>query len=392
VTPGRACVLVQCTHTDLLDSAFRPGRATATDPHDPDLYAAGPLRAADLGPVVLTAPDTAPNRDLIPALAERWGVRAHLGDEHDVVARLIAAARGVGAERLARVVLPSFYVDPALVARQLAQLAAVGADYCALPRDFNVNFGADVCTVAALEDAGALAERVAPPLRGLLRYRPWPFLEQAGDGVRVTVCTELPERSEAELAAIRRHPTWPERAGPGIQGGEYEALAAELLSPSDRVLDAGCGHGEISAILARHCRRVVGVDYDPAMIALARGRVPGVEFHAADLQTWTTAERFDVIVHAHTLEHLPDPLGALANLRGLLAPGGRLAVEVPLLVRPGIVNPHHEREYTVELLRTQLDAGGFEIVEERGVARGVYGRPEQAREAYLAIAVAGRAA
>ena len=196
----------------------------------------------------------------------------------------------------------------------------------------------------------------------------------------------MPEVAPDRLGAIRRHPTWPERAGPGIQGGEYEALAGELLRPSDVVLDAGCGHGEIADVLRRHCGRVVGVDYDARAIEHARERFPAVEFHAGDLERWSTGERFDVIVHLHTLEHLPDPVAALRNLRGLLVPRGRLVVEVPLLLRPGIVNPHHEREYTVAQLRDDLGAAGLAVVAERGVARGSYGPPETAREAYMAIA------
>jgi 2-polyprenyl-3-methyl-5-hydroxy-6-metoxy-1,4-benzoquinol methylase len=369
-----ACAVVQCTHSDLLDSRFRPGAAEAADATDPNLYAAGPL-AARLD-VVLAAPDVPENRELIPRLAEAWGVRAHLGSEHDVLARVVAAASAEGADTVARVVLPAFYVDPELVQRQLDALDADAADYCTLPRDFNLSFGADVCTVDALERlqgrAGALA-----------RSLPWPFLEH--DGFRVTVCDDVPDVPAERLDEIRRHPTWPERAGPGIQGGEYDALAADLLRPADVVLDAGCGHGEIAARLRRHCARVVGVDYDAHAVALARERFPGVEFHHGDAAEWATEERFEAIVHLHTLEHLPDPIAALRHLRTLLKPRGRLAVEVPLLLRPGIVNPHHEREYTVERLRDELAAAGLAIVAERGVARGIYRPPDAAREAYMAI-------
>jgi 2-polyprenyl-3-methyl-5-hydroxy-6-metoxy-1,4-benzoquinol methylase len=324
---------------------------------------------------VLAAPDVPENRALIPRLAEAWGVRAHLGAEHDVLARVVAAAHVAGADTVARVVLPAFYVDPALVQRQLDALAADRADYCTLPRDYNLAFGADVCAVEALE---RLQARAGP----LARYRPWPFLEH--DGFRTTVCDQVPDVPAERLDEIRRHPTWPERAGPGIQGGEYDALAAELLRPTDVVLDAGCGHGEIAARLRRHCARVVGVDHDAGAIALARERFPAVEFHHGDASGWETGERFDVIVHLHTLEHLPDPVAALRHLRGLLQPGGRLAVEVPLLLRPGIVNPHHEREYSVARLRDELTEADLAIVGERG-ARGIYGPPDSAREAYMAI-------
>ena len=221
-----------------------------------------------------------------------------------------------GADAIARVVLPAFYVDPELVHRQLELLDAEAADYCTLPRDFNLSFGADVCTTAALQRVHVDADGLAEPLRGLVRFRPCRYWRATGSGT--AVCEDVPEVAPDRLGAIRRHPTWPERAGPGIQGGEYEALAGELLRPSDVVLDAGCGHGEIADVLRRHCERVVGVDYDARAIGLARERFPAVEFHAGDLERWSTGERFDVIVHLHTLEHLPDPVAALRNLRGLL--------------------------------------------------------------------------
>jgi 2-polyprenyl-3-methyl-5-hydroxy-6-metoxy-1,4-benzoquinol methylase len=369
-----ACVVVQCTHSDLLDSRFRPGAAETGDAADPNLYASGPLAADGRLPVVLAAPDVPENRELIPPLAAAWGVAVLLGSEHDVLARIVAAARAQGADTVARVVLSAFYVDPPLVHRQLAVLEREGADYCTLPRDFNLAFGADVCTVSALERLHARADALA-------RYRPWPFLEPGG-----VICDDVPDLPPERLEAIRRHPTWPERAGPGIQGGEYDALAAELLRPTDVVLDAGCGHGEIAARLRRRCARVVGVDYDATAVKLAGERFPAVEFHHGDVATWTTGERFDAIVHLHTLEHLSDPIAALRHLRGLLKPGGRLAVEVPLLLRPGVVNPHHKREYTVERLRDEVAAAGLSIVAERGVGRGIYGPPETAREAYMAIA------
>jgi trans-aconitate methyltransferase len=116
-----------------------------------------------------------------------------------------------------------------------------------------------------------------------------------------------------------------------------------------------------------------------------------VEFHAADVASWEAPDRFDVIVHCHTLEHLPEPVVALRHLRSLLAPAGRLAVEVPLRLRPGIVNPHHEREYTVSELHDQLASAGLAVVAEHGVARGLYGPSASAREAYMAVARAAAA-
>ena len=378
-------VVVQCTSSDLLSSGYQHKQAGGLEREDAASYAVGALRYAAIAPVVLAAPDTPDNRDTIPALAARWGVDAFLGDQHDVVRRLLDAAAQAGADTIARVVMASFYVEPQIVRGQLAQLDASGAEYCTLPRDFNINFGADVARVSALARVPEMIERLPAALRGTARYRPWPFLELDGERFDVTVLEDLPPIDAERVAWIRSQLNWPERSGPGFEGGEYEAIAAELIGAGDAVLDAGCGHGEITNILARHAAGAVGVDYDASMIAFARERFPQIEFEAADLQQWSRPQSFDVIVHLHTLEHCADAVATLANLRRSLKPGGRLVVEVPLELRPGIINPHHEREYSAAMLTDELERAGFEIRERRGVCRGIYVDAGSAREACMAI-------
>jgi ubiquinone/menaquinone biosynthesis C-methylase UbiE len=57
------------------------------------------------------------------------------------------------------------------------------------------------------------------------------------------------------------------------------------LAPEGAVLDVGCGTGEpISAYLATARRRVTGVDFSEAMLAIARARLPSQEWIAADMR------------------------------------------------------------------------------------------------------------
>jgi SAM-dependent methyltransferase len=89
----------------------------------------------------------------------------------------------------------------------------------------------------------------------------------------------------------------------------FDALAAEGLDvhgeadfvmrfAPTRVLDAGCGTGRVAAELHRRGVDVVGVDIDPSMLATARARTPGVEFHEHDLATLDLGTSFDVVVMA----------------------------------------------------------------------------------------------
>ncbi|WP_433275341.1 methyltransferase domain-containing protein [Pseudonocardia xinjiangensis] len=113
-------------------------------------------------------------------------------------------------------------------------------------------------------------------------------------------------------------------AQPGA--GELRARSYELLEPlaGRTVVDAGCGGGRAVAELAERGARAVGVDLDPEMIAVARERWPGGEFHVGDaselpLETGTAAGyRADKVLHA-----MDDPARAVAEARRVLAPGGR---------------------------------------------------------------------
>ena len=93
------------------------------------------------------------------------------------------------------------------------------------------------------------------------------------------------------------------------------------LRPDMTLLDVGCGPGSITADLAGRVASAVGVDRSEDVVAAARADHPEVEFRAADL--FALDGRYDV-VHAHqVLQHLQEPVAALAKLGQL---GGLVAV------------------------------------------------------------------
>jgi len=96
-----------------------------------------------------------------------------------------------------------------------------------------------------------------------------------------------------------------------------------------RALDLCCGQGNVSeALISRGCQ-VVGVDFSPAMLALARRRAPGATFIEADAQGLPFDEAaFDIVVSNLGVCHVPDQPRALAEARRVLVPGGRFAMTV----------------------------------------------------------------
>ena len=109
-----------------------------------------------------------------------------------------------------------------------------------------------------------------------------------------------------------------------------EARLIDAMVPRRaRILDAGCGTGRVGGHLAAAGHDVVGVDLDPALIAVAVADHPGARWQVGDLSELDLPERFDAVVCAGNVMTFVAPSTRVEILRRLgahLAPGGRVAV------------------------------------------------------------------
>ncbi len=113
-----------------------------------------------------------------------------------------------------------------------------------------------------------------------------------------------------------------------------------------RLLDVGCGTGCHAAFFRYFGYAVEGLDLDPAMLDVARGRYPDIPFHQGDMQTFRLDRTFDVITCLFSaIGYLPDVPAlrtTIANLARHLRPGGVLIIE-PWFTRdtldPGVFAP-----------------------------------------------------
>jgi trans-aconitate 2-methyltransferase len=123
---------------------------------------------------------------------------------------------------------------------------------------------------------------------------------------------------------------------------QYDRFAAERRQPFDellrlvrpvpggRVVDLGCGTGELTLELHRHtlAASTLGIDSSTAMLEKAP-TAAGLRFEAADLTGFTSDAPLDVIFANAALQWVPAHAPLLGHLTSLLAPGGQLAIQVP---------------------------------------------------------------
>jgi len=114
------------------------------------------------------------------------------------------------------------------------------------------------------------------------------------------------------------------------------------------VLDAGCGTGYGSAILAdAGASEVIGIDIAADVVTGTAGTHEAVSMRAGDVRALDFPDgRFDLVVCFEVIEHLDDPMAGLDELARVLAPDGLLLVSSPNrgVYPPG--NPHHRHEFT----------------------------------------------
>lgn len=150
------------------------------------------------------------------------------------------------------------------------------------------------------------------------------------------------------------------------------------LGPADDVLELGCGTGTTALKLAGDAGHITATDISPRMIAIAQGKIAeaGAENVTARVGTSRDAAEtgVDVVLGFNYLHLLPDMEGTIAQIHGLLRPGGHFISKTVCLGRA----PHFKvliwvmqtlgkapfvRCLKVETLEAVIRRQGFEIVE-----------------------------
>ena len=139
------------------------------------------------------------------------------------------------------------------------------------------------------------------------------------------------------------------------------------LRPGMRILDVGCGMGDVTLLAARlvgPTGAVVGIDRDAQGLNRARERaaaaqVANVEFRQAELPQIGEGEKFDALIGRLVMIYFPEPVQALRHLASHVVPGGIIAFQEPDLSRAAAVPPIPSVTENVARMNLVFERCGF---------------------------------
>lgn len=154
---------------------------------------------------------------------------------------------------------------------------------------------------------------------------------------------------------------------------KYRIILAYLRGAKPlRILNAGCGSGELSVLLSEAGHAVLGIDPGAEYIELARKALPEAlrsrcSFAVASIEEFDAPAPFDAVVATDVLEHIADDCAAAQKLARLVSRGGVLILTVPAL--PSLFGFHdenlgHFRRYRAGQLKKVIDGTGLIRIEK----------------------------
>lgn len=171
----------------------------------------------------------------------------------------------------------------------------------------------------------------------------------------------------------------------------HNLIALHAAGERLRILDVGCGKGDLAGRLARlfPFADVVGLDANHASLEVARSAWPNVRFVEGRFEEAPSLGTFDVVICSEIYEHVENPEVLLSTIYAVLRPGGHMSFSTPsgwMWRRPGPLNAYRfaadprgyrlllrpERNWQKALInhaasrpsvvKSRLSDAGFEIV------------------------------
>ena len=146
----------------------------------------------------------------------------------------------------------------------------------------------------------------------------------------------------------------------------YHKFFVDNVSPEDTVLDIGCGNGALTFDVAKKAKRIIGIDLSKKNIKIAKEKFSreNIEYIQGDILKSLPDEKFDVIILSNILEHIPNRIEFLENLKNKAQ---KFLIREPMINRDWITlykkelgvewrsDPTHFTEYTLEEFKEELE-------------------------------------
>ena len=155
----------------------------------------------------------------------------------------------------------------------------------------------------------------------------------------------------------------------------YHDFFVNRINGGERVLDIGCGKGEVAYEIARRAGGiVVGIDYNKNWLDSAQKNFqhPNLEFIHGDVLEFIPSQQFDTIIMSNVLEHVEYRVTFLQKVKDWIHPG-RFLFRVPMFNRdwrvplrkelglPYFLDNTHYTEYTQESFIEEMAAAGLRV-------------------------------
>ena len=173
----------------------------------------------------------------------------------------------------------------------------------------------------------------------------------------------LPKADFEELLKAEENHFWFKYRNNVIGSNVFELL---VNCKNSRFLELGCGNGNVIREIEKRLPEatIVGSELHEEGLLNARGRV-ACELVQADIYSLPNWAKFDLIGIFDVLEHLPDDVKALQEIRQSLKPGGKLIITVPASMKLWSYFDEvagHFKRYSCDTLEEALLKSGFKIV------------------------------